>query len=70
MNTFRADDPESKIFTPLIEAENAVVAALVKLSVAEADVAATDDGITEDDAGENVPLTTRVTSNVLPPLLK
>ncbi len=42
----------------------------VKLSVAQADVAATDEGIVDEVAGENVPLTTLVTSNVFPPLLK
>ena len=42
----------------------------VRLRVAEAEVAAFDVGIVEDVAGEKFPLTTLVTSNVLPPLLK
>jgi hypothetical protein len=40
------------------------------LIVADADVAAFAVGITDDVAGSNVPLTTRVTNKESPPLLK
>jgi hypothetical protein len=74
LNTSKTDEPESNIFTPLMEAENDVAAALVKFKVAEAEVAAIDDGIKEDVAGVQLvivlPLTTLVTSNEVPPLLK
>ena len=42
----------------------------VKLIFAEAKVAAVEDGIKDEVAGVNDPLTTRVTNNVVPPLLK
>ena len=58
----------------LKEAVYAVVTALVKFTLNEADVNAVDDGIADDVAGvqskDVLPLTTRVTSNVFPPLLK
>jgi hypothetical protein len=42
----------------------------VKLIFAEAEVAAVEDGIKDEVAGVNDPLTTLVTNNVFPPLLK
>jgi len=40
------------------------------LTDVDADVAAVDVGIVEEEAGVNVPLTARVTNNEVPPLLK